>query len=628
MHASESPDGWWPSSCVGSLGGAAACSDDDDDGGDATDDDDAPTDGGGSTELAVDDADLEAVATTYADLVFAAYDDAITGGRPTLQTAIDGFVAAPTDATLEAAKQAWLAARDVYGPTEAFRFYDGPIDNPDDGPEGQINAWPLDEAYIDYVEGDPTPASSTTPRASPRSPTDVSSRPTRRAARPTSPPAGTPSSSCSGARTSATTAPAPARSPTTPRRPTAERRADLPRRCSPTCWSTTSRGVRDQWDPEGGAYREEFLADPDQAVVEHPPRHGRAVRRRAGRRAHRRRLRDQGPGGRALLLLRQHHRRRRSATPAASAWSTLADYDGRRRHQSLSDVVAEVDPDLDAALREQLDANVAAGRGPRGAVRPADPGRRRRAGPRAAARADRRASRTRATPSPRWPAPRLPDQPGDLSRPALRRPRRPRSWRLAVVALLGRAVQRRRRDDGDAADAAPPDRRRAGRARAATPPSRSRGRRRSPSPCPASSGDDQRDVRGRQQLLQRQLGDRARSTEGRDGLGPLFNAQSCSSCHFQDGRAQPPDGRRRSRARPAPPPQRARRRPTRRRSPTRSTATSSRTGRSTACPAEGIVVITTDRAAGHLRRRHAVHAGRAHLRRASTPTDGRSSATT
>jgi CxxC motif-containing protein (DUF1111 family) len=30
------------------------------------------------------------------------------------------------------------------------------------------------------------------------------------------------------------------------------------------------------------------------------------------------------------------------------------------------------------------------------------------------------------------------------------------------------------------------------------------------------------------------------STEARDGLGPLFNAQSCSSCHFRDGRAQPP----------------------------------------------------------------------------------------
>jgi CxxC motif-containing protein (DUF1111 family) len=32
------------------------------------------------------------------------------------------------------------------------------------------------------------------------------------------------------------------------------------------------------------------------------------------------------------------------------------------------------------------------------------------------------------------------------------------------------------------------------------------------------------------------------STEARDGLGPIFNAQSCSSCHFEDGRARPPEG--------------------------------------------------------------------------------------
>jgi putative iron-regulated protein len=71
-----------------------------------------------------------------------------------MQEAIDAFLADPTDATLTAAKGAWLTARDDYGPTEAFRFYDGPIDNAEDGPEGQINAWPMDEAYVDYVEGD------------------------------------------------------------------------------------------------------------------------------------------------------------------------------------------------------------------------------------------------------------------------------------------------------------------------------------------------------------------------------------------------------------------------------------------------------------------------------------------
>ncbi|MCH9685412.1 MAG: thiol oxidoreductase [Deltaproteobacteria bacterium] len=30
------------------------------------------------------------------------------------------------------------------------------------------------------------------------------------------------------------------------------------------------------------------------------------------------------------------------------------------------------------------------------------------------------------------------------------------------------------------------------------------------------------------------------STEGRDGLGPVFNAKSCSACHFRDGRGRPP----------------------------------------------------------------------------------------
>jgi CxxC motif-containing protein (DUF1111 family) len=30
------------------------------------------------------------------------------------------------------------------------------------------------------------------------------------------------------------------------------------------------------------------------------------------------------------------------------------------------------------------------------------------------------------------------------------------------------------------------------------------------------------------------------STTSRDGLGPLFNARSCSSCHFKDGRGSPP----------------------------------------------------------------------------------------
>ncbi len=96
-----------------------------------------------------------AVATTYADLVAGSYAASIESATA-MQSAITAFLADPTDAAMAAAKDAWLAARDDYSPTEAFRLYDGPIDDPEDGPEGKLNAWPMDEAYVDYVDGDPT----------------------------------------------------------------------------------------------------------------------------------------------------------------------------------------------------------------------------------------------------------------------------------------------------------------------------------------------------------------------------------------------------------------------------------------------------------------------------------------
>jgi putative iron-regulated protein len=106
-------------------------------------------DGGPSVE------EKQAVVDQYAAGVHASYAASLASATE-LDVAIDAFAADPTDKTLAAAKQAWLAARDDYGPTEAFRFYGGPIDNDEFGTEGLINAWPLDEAYIDYVEGDET----------------------------------------------------------------------------------------------------------------------------------------------------------------------------------------------------------------------------------------------------------------------------------------------------------------------------------------------------------------------------------------------------------------------------------------------------------------------------------------
>ncbi|MFZ5550590.1 MAG: imelysin family protein [Pseudomonadota bacterium] len=95
---------------------------------------------------------VEAVVRHYAQGVQAGYEDTLAGALA-LQKAIQAFAAQPSAKRLEAARAAWLAAREWYGPTEAFRFYAGPIDD-DKGPEGRINAWPLDESYIDGVKGE------------------------------------------------------------------------------------------------------------------------------------------------------------------------------------------------------------------------------------------------------------------------------------------------------------------------------------------------------------------------------------------------------------------------------------------------------------------------------------------
>lgn len=107
-------------------------------------------------------ADATAQLQTYTELVFRTYEDAYRTALD-LQRAVDALIAKPDAAALAAARNAWLAARPSYGQSEAFRFYGGPIDSgkQDDlgfappGLEGLLNAWPLNEAYIDYVRGNP-----------------------------------------------------------------------------------------------------------------------------------------------------------------------------------------------------------------------------------------------------------------------------------------------------------------------------------------------------------------------------------------------------------------------------------------------------------------------------------------
>jgi putative iron-regulated protein len=92
------------------------------------------------------------IAESYANLVLATYDDAIAAAQE-LDKAVDRLLATPGTETLGEARARWRAARIPYSYSEAFRFYGGPIDG-EDGPEGQLNGWPLDENHIDAVVKD------------------------------------------------------------------------------------------------------------------------------------------------------------------------------------------------------------------------------------------------------------------------------------------------------------------------------------------------------------------------------------------------------------------------------------------------------------------------------------------
>jgi putative iron-regulated protein len=105
-------------------------------------------DGGGPSEEF-----QHAVIANYATLGHAVYSDSLDGAEA-LKSAIDAFTADPTEETLAAARTAWIDSRLPYRQTEAYRFYGGPIDDPDADREVAINSWPLDEVYIDYVVDD------------------------------------------------------------------------------------------------------------------------------------------------------------------------------------------------------------------------------------------------------------------------------------------------------------------------------------------------------------------------------------------------------------------------------------------------------------------------------------------
>lgn len=98
-------------------------------------------------EPAYDEARARQVVDHYADLALAAYSDALSEARE-LREHIATLLAQPNDDNLAAARQAWRDARVPYMQTEVFRFGNAVVDEW----EGQVNAWPLDEGLIDYVD--------------------------------------------------------------------------------------------------------------------------------------------------------------------------------------------------------------------------------------------------------------------------------------------------------------------------------------------------------------------------------------------------------------------------------------------------------------------------------------------
>jgi len=87
-----------------------------------------------------------AVLGNYADIAQAMYGDALVRAEK-LDQAVGALLRSPDDATLAAAREAWLAARGPYQQTEVYRFSNPLVDEW----EGKVNAWPLDEGLIDYV---------------------------------------------------------------------------------------------------------------------------------------------------------------------------------------------------------------------------------------------------------------------------------------------------------------------------------------------------------------------------------------------------------------------------------------------------------------------------------------------
>lgn len=99
------------------------------------------------SETTPDYSDRRDVVRDYADRAHIAYEYS-RATAVAMAEAIDELLADPSDETLKNARDAWWEARYYYQETEVHRFGNPIVD----AWEGKVNAWPLDEGLIDYVD--------------------------------------------------------------------------------------------------------------------------------------------------------------------------------------------------------------------------------------------------------------------------------------------------------------------------------------------------------------------------------------------------------------------------------------------------------------------------------------------
>ena len=89
----------------------------------------------------------DSIVKNYSDLAEAKYKDSLFLAE-NMAKYIEVFFKDTNSDNYENLKKSWLLARTIYQQTEVFRFGNPIVDDW----EGKVNAWPLDEGLIDYVD--------------------------------------------------------------------------------------------------------------------------------------------------------------------------------------------------------------------------------------------------------------------------------------------------------------------------------------------------------------------------------------------------------------------------------------------------------------------------------------------